>query len=73
MLGWTNCTAFTPSITSLNVATGASGAASYALSVPNTPMVTGARVYGQWLNLDTSEPGNLTFSGLTRITCGSDL
>lgn len=73
VLGWTNCTAFTPSITSLNVATGASGAASYALSVPNTPMVTGARVYGQWLNLDTSEPGNLTFSGLTRITCGSDL
>ncbi|MEC9046974.1 MAG: hypothetical protein VYA51_03100 [Planctomycetota bacterium] len=73
LLGWTNCTSFAPSTASFNVATGPTGAAAYALSVPNNPMLTGARVYGQWLNLDTSEPGNLTFSGLTRMICGSDL
>ena len=71
--GWTNCTSFAPWVTSLNVLTGPTGSASYALSVPNNPMVTGAQVYGQWLNLDTSEPGNLTFSGLTRMICGQDL
>ncbi|MCK5944355.1 MAG: hypothetical protein KAI24_20375, partial [Planctomycetes bacterium] len=71
--GWTNCTAFSQSITTLGVNTNANGTATYNLPVPNNAALTGYRVYGQWVGIDTSEPGDLTFSDLTRMICGGSL
>jgi hypothetical protein len=71
--GWTNCNAFSQSITTIGVNTNGSGSASYSIGVPNNTALTGYKVFGQWVGIDTSEPGDLTFSGLTRMICGGNL
>ncbi|MCB9877437.1 MAG: S8 family serine peptidase [Planctomycetes bacterium] len=68
--GWTNCNAYTYSLQINSAATSGSGLALSALSVPNDPTITGARVFGQWFQLDSSEPGDITFSGSTRVILG---
>ncbi|MBL8753213.1 MAG: S8 family serine peptidase [Planctomycetes bacterium] len=68
--GWTNCTAFTDSVVMLTVPTTASGTGIYPLAVPNTASLDGAIVFGQWIGLDSSEPGSLTFSNVTRMLVG---
>jgi len=68
--GFTNCTAFSLSIATLTVNTNASGTASYPIPIPNDPLFNGYKMHGQWLTLDTSEPGDLTFSNYTTMTVG---
>ena len=68
--GWTNCTAFANSIVLNTVNTTALGSGTYSLVVPNDPALDGTKVFGQWIGLDPSEPGSLTFSGLTRVLIG---
>jgi hypothetical protein len=70
VVGWTNCTAFSQSDVILTQATNASVLATYGLAVPNNAGLYGAIVYGQWFSIDTSEPGNLTFSDMTRVIVG---
>lgn len=69
-LGWTNCLAFAQSDVLLTEATNASGVADNLLTIPNNPSLDGAIVYGQWFQIDTSEPGLLTFSNYTRVIVG---
>ena len=69
-LGWTNCIAFSQSDVILTEATNAAGGATNLLTIPNNASLDGAIVYGQWFQIDTSEPGNLTFSNYTRMIVG---
>lgn len=69
-IGWTNCHAWHTADVLITVPTNASGFGSYGLAVPNSSSLDGARVYGTWFSLDTSEPGDLTFSGYTRMIVG---
>jgi hypothetical protein len=68
--GWTNCTAFSNSVVLATVNTSVFGVANYALPVPNDPTLDGVIVFGQWIGLDATEPGGLTFSGVTRMMVG---
>ena len=68
--GWTNCTAFSQSDIIKTIPTNWFGFADYALAIPNSPSLDGVIVYGQWLGIDTTEPGNLTFSDMTRVIVG---
>ena len=68
--GWTNCLGFNDPVTLPSVNTDASGNGVYPLSIPNNPALDGAFVFGQWFTLDSSEPGDLTFSGHTRVLVG---
>ena len=70
LAGFTNCTAFSLSIATLTVNTNASGTASYPIPIPNDPLFNGYKMHGQWLTIDASEPGNLTFSNYTTMTVG---
>lgn len=69
-LGWTNCTAFVNAVVLATVNTSALGTGVYPLVVPNDPALDGTTVFGQWIGLDVSEPGGLTFSGTTRMLVG---
>ncbi|MBL8754567.1 MAG: hypothetical protein JNK15_14785, partial [Planctomycetes bacterium] len=69
-LGWTNCFAWHDADVLLTIPTNASGVGDYTLAVPNNPALDGAKVFGTWLGLDTSEPGDLTVSGYTRMIVG---
>jgi hypothetical protein len=69
-LGWTNCAAFLQPDVLAAQPTTVGGSASYSITVPNGPALDGARVSGQWIALDPSEPGGLTFSGATRLIVG---
>ncbi|MFK7740554.1 MAG: S8 family serine peptidase [Planctomycetota bacterium] len=69
--GFTNCQAFGQSIVTLSAPTNGSGTATYALPVPNNTALVGYKVYGQWLTIDTSEPGDLSFSNATCMTVGT--
>ena len=69
-LGWTNCHAWHDPDVLLTIPTDALGVGIYTLPVPNNPALDGARVYGTWLGLDTSEPGDITVSGYTRMIVG---
>ena len=69
-LGWTNCTAFQDAATTATVATSAGGNGNFALPIPNNPALDGTTIFGQWLTLDATEPGLLTFSGQTRVMVG---
>tara|TARA_R110002072_G_scaffold46591_10_gene129168 strand:+ start:190989 stop:194417 length:3429 start_codon:yes stop_codon:yes gene_type:complete len=71
-VGFTNCLAFQQSIVTLTATTNASGTATYPISIPNNPVFNGYKLHGQWLTIDTSEPGNLTFSNFTTMTVGSN-
>ncbi|MGK0521938.1 MAG: hypothetical protein ACJAUC_004657, partial [Planctomycetota bacterium] len=70
--GFTNCMAFQDSIVTLTVSTNASGVASYPIAIPNNTAFNGYKLHGQWLSLDTSEPGNISFSNFTSMTVGSN-
>lgn len=70
--GFTNCMAFQDSIVTLTVSTNASGIASYPIAIPNNTAFNGYKLHGQWLSLDTSEPGNISFSNFTSMTVGSN-
>ncbi len=69
-LGWTNCLAFNDSVVAPTVPTDASGIGNYGLAIPNNAALDGAIVYGQWFTIDTSEPGDITFSNQTRVIVG---
>ncbi|MFK7739344.1 MAG: S8 family serine peptidase [Planctomycetota bacterium] len=71
--GFTNCLALQNSIVTLSKPTSATGEATHDLTIPNNPGLVGFRVYGQWLAIDADEPGSLTFSNGTFLTCGSPL
>ncbi|MFT4843408.1 MAG: serine protease AprX [Planctomycetota bacterium] len=68
--GWTNCQAFVSATVILGVPVGGSGLGLYGLPIPNTAALDGTKAYGQWLQLDPSEPGSITFSGYTRVIVG---
>ncbi len=68
--GWTNCTAFSSSTVLTTVSTSATGLGTYPLAVPNNPALDGFVVFGQWIGIDPTEPGGLTFSNLTRVIVG---
>jgi serine protease AprX len=69
-IGFTNCTAFSQSDVILNIPTDGAGTGVYGLAVPNNLSLSGTIVFGQWVSIDTSEPGDLTFSNLTRMIVG---
>ncbi|MEO6595738.1 MAG: S8 family serine peptidase, partial [Planctomycetota bacterium] len=69
-LGWTNCHAWHSADVIVTVPTDFAGVGDYPLIVPNTTANDGLRIMGTWFALDTSEPGNLTFSGYTRMIVG---
>lgn len=69
--GWTNCVAYQDATTTSTVATSAAGVGTFALPIPNNPALDGTTIYGQWLTLDATEPGLLTFSGQTRVMVGT--
>lgn len=69
-IGFTNCTAFSQSIATLTANTNAFGSAFYLVAIPNNTVFNGYKMHGQWLTLDTSEPGDLTFSNYTTMTVG---
>ncbi|MBM3972894.1 MAG: hypothetical protein FJ301_02190 [Planctomycetes bacterium] len=69
--GWTNCVAYQDATTTSTVATSAVGVGTFALAIPNNPALDGTTVFGQWLTLDATEPGLLTFSGQTRVMIGT--
>ena len=69
-IGFTNCQAFSQSIVTLMANTNAFGTATYSIGIPNNPVFNGYKLHGQWLTLDTSEPGDLTFSNFTTMTVG---
>jgi len=69
-LGWTNCHAWHDSDVLLTVPTNALGVGDYALAVPNNATLDGTKVFGTWVGIDTSEPGDLTISGYTRMIVG---
>jgi hypothetical protein len=69
-LGWTNCHAWHDADVLLTVPTDAAGSADYLLAIPNNAALDGAKVFGTWVGLDTSEPGNITISGYTRMIVG---
>jgi serine protease AprX len=71
VVGFTNCMAFSQSIVTLSQATSPLGHSIFSLSVPNNPALMGYQLSGQWLGLDSSEPGGLTFSDVTRMTVGT--
>jgi hypothetical protein len=68
--GWTNCVGFNDPITLPTVTTDAAGLGIYPLTIPNNAALDGAFVFGQWFTLDTSEPGDITFSNQTRVLVG---
>jgi serine protease AprX len=68
--GWTNCHAWHGADVIATVATSATGVGSYPLSIPNSAAFDGTKVFGTWFAFDTSEPGDLTFSGYTRVIVG---
>lgn len=70
--GFTNCTVYHQSVTTLSQPTSLVGSASYSVSIPNIGALSGYQLGGQWIGLDPSEPGNLTFSDVTRFTVGSN-
>jgi serine protease AprX len=69
-LGWTNCHAWHTADNILGVPTNPAGVGEFALNLPNSAALDGAKLYGTWIGFDTSEPGNLTFSGYTRMIVG---
>jgi hypothetical protein len=69
--GWTNCVAYQDATTTSTIATSAAGVGTFALPIPNNPALDGTTIYGQWLTLDATEPGLLTFSGQTRVMVGT--
>ena len=48
------------------------GIATFSLNVPNFAVLNGFQLSGQWISIDVSEPGNLTFSDATRFTVGTN-
>lgn len=71
-VGFTNCMAFTQSIVTVTANTDASGTAIYPITIPNNSSFNGYKLHGQWLSIDTSEPGAITFSNFTSMTIGSN-
>ncbi|HEB54179.1 MAG TPA: hypothetical protein ENI87_13080, partial [bacterium] len=69
-VGFTNCQAFSQSLVLVSSPTNAVGSATYSVPVPNQASLIGYRMYGQWVGIDTSEPGDLTFSNATFLTVG---
>jgi hypothetical protein len=68
--GWINCHGWHGADVMLGVSTTALGTAAHPLVVPNTAANDGLKVYGTWIALDPSEPGDLTFSNYTRMIVG---
>jgi len=69
-IGWTNCNAYSLTEVIETALTDAAGGSSFLVPIPNDPAIDGAPLYGQWFQLDASEPGELTFSQLTRMRVG---
>lgn len=72
-VGHTNCTLYGAELVTLPVGTDAAGTANLSLNVPYNAALRGFRLYGQWLSVDYSEPGNYTFSGMTRMIVGGNI
>jgi hypothetical protein len=70
--GFTNCTSYSQSIVTLSQSTNLFGIATFSLSIPNFASLNGYQLSGQWISIDASEPGNLTFSDATRFTVGTN-
>jgi serine protease AprX len=70
-LGWTNCFGFNDAVSTPTVLASAAGVGNYTLPIPNNVALDGTVIYGQWIGLDPSEPGSLTFSGQTRMLVGT--
>lgn len=69
-LGWTNCVAFVMPTSFVTALTSPTGEGLFAFMIPNTPILTGSVLYGQWLQFDPSEPGGITVSDYTRVLVG---
>lgn len=68
--GWTNCHVFGDSVSIVTETTNSIGLASHWLSIPNSSSLDGVKVFGQWLQLDASESGGISFSNYTRMIVG---
>jgi serine protease AprX len=60
--GFTNCFIWNDLSTTLFKLTDGAGHAFHDIYLPNNPAFTGLRVYGQWFQLDATQPGGLTAS-----------
>ncbi len=70
-LGYTGCSFYHNIVATVVSATGVSGAASVNLNVPNNPGLIGAKLYGQFVQLNGTVPGGAAFSGYGRALHGT--
>lgn len=68
--GMTNCFAFHDAASTVFRSTNASGFATHPIAAPNSAAYDGITIYGQWYQLDATQPGGLTVSGYTRWILG---
>jgi len=70
-LGWDNCLLTHKPVTIDTLAVDPSGFAAWTLQIPNDPTLDGAHLYGQWLTLDPSEPGEVAVSDMIGVMIGA--
>ena len=69
-LGWDNCLLSHDPVTVETLLVETDGSAAWTLSIPNDPALDGAHLYGQWLTLDPSEPGEVAVSDMVGVMFG---
>jgi hypothetical protein len=68
--GFTNCFAWNDIVATVFYLSDATGFAQHAMALPNVTTYDGVKIYGQWYQLDATQPGGLTASGQTRLMVG---
>lgn len=69
--GFTNCRAWNDNVASTFKVTDAGGFSFHNVAIPNTTAFNGLRLYSYWANLDSTQPGGLTFTNGVRGVIGS--
>jgi len=69
--GFTNCYSWNDQLATVFHVTNATGIASHAIVAPTSASFDGLRIYGQWYQLDGTQPGGLTASNHTRWVLGT--
>lgn len=71
-LGFTNCIAWNDAVATVFKVTNTVGFAAHNVAIPNTPIFNGLMIYSYWANLDSTQPGGVTFTNGVRGVVGSE-
>ncbi len=68
--GFSGCSFYSDIVSTMNGIADGAGRSRFHLAAPNNPNLVGAKLYGQFVQLNASAPGGATFSGYGRAVYG---